>query len=100
MDTAGILVPKIDTAEAQWKLAICGAVPRARYDAEDVVTRFHAWLVRRGLAAKVPDLATFAQDRGFVRRGNTLDTHNAASSYIKDFNDGRFGRMTLELPAE
>jgi ribosome biogenesis GTPase A len=52
------------------------------------------------LAAKVPDLATFAQDRGFVRRGNTLDTHNAASSYIKDFNDGRFGRMTLELPAE
>jgi ribosome biogenesis GTPase A len=100
MDTAGILVPKIDTAEAQWKLALCGAVPRSRYDAEDVVTRFHAWVVRRGFAAKVPDLATFARERGFVRRGNTLDTHNAASSYIKDFNDGRFGRMTLELPAE
>jgi ribosome biogenesis GTPase A len=100
MDTAGILVPKIETPEAQWKLAICGAVPRTRYDAEDVVARFHAWTVRRGAAAKVPDLATYARERGFVRRGNTLDTHNAAWSYIKEFNDGRFGRMTLELPAE
>ena len=30
MDTPGILVPKIADDEAQWKLAICGAVPRDR----------------------------------------------------------------------
>jgi ribosome biogenesis GTPase A len=44
----------------------------------------------------VPDLETFAQSRGFVRRGTVLDTHNAAWSYMKDWSDGKFGRMTLE----
>jgi ribosome biogenesis GTPase A len=28
-----------------------------------------------------------------------LDTHNAARAYIKEWNEGRFGRMTLEEPA-
>jgi ribosome biogenesis GTPase A len=98
MDTAGILVPKIDTPDAQWKLAMVGAVPRARFDAEDVVARFHRWLVASGRAAGIPDLATFAQSRGFMRRGTMLDTHNAAWAYLKDWSDGKFGRMTLEEP--
>jgi ribosome biogenesis GTPase A len=98
MDTAGILLPRIDTAEAQWKLALVGAVPRARFDAEDVVTRFHAWLVATHAAQSVPDLETFAQARGFVRRGTMADMHNAAWAYIKDWSAGRFGRMSLEEP--
>ena len=96
MDTAGILVPKIDTPESQWKLAMVGAVPRARFDAEDVVARFHRWAFANGRASDVPDLETFATSRGFMRRGTVLDTHNAAWSYMKDWNDGKFGRMTLE----
>ena len=92
MDTAGILVPKIDTPEAQWKLALVGAVPRARYDPEDLVTRFTRWAASERPAANVPDLATFAQSRGFVRRGNLVDTHNAATAFLKDFGEGRFGR--------
>jgi ribosome biogenesis GTPase A len=95
MDTAGILAPKIETPEAQWKLALAGAVPRARYEAEDVVARFARWAAAGGRYA-VPDLETFAQSRGFVRRGNLLDAHNAAWSYIKDWNEGKFGRMSLE----
>jgi ribosome biogenesis GTPase A len=95
MDTAGILVPKIDTAEAQWKLALVGAVPRARFDAEEVVTRFATWASANGIAS-VPDLASFAQTRGFMRHGTEAHLHNAAWSYIKDFNEGRFGRITLE----
>jgi ribosome biogenesis GTPase A len=31
-----------------------------------------------------------------MRKGGEVDYHNAAQSYIKDFNDGKFGRMTLE----
>ncbi len=99
MDTAGILVPKIDTPEAQWKLALVGAVPRARYDPEDLVTRFARWAAAERPAANVPDLETFAQSRGFVRRGNLVDTHNAATAFLKEFGDGRFGPMTLEDPA-
>jgi ribosome biogenesis GTPase A len=99
MDTAGILVPKIDTPEAQWMLALTGALPRERFDPEDVVSRFCTWVVDKPGGAGVPTLEAFATERGFVRRGNILDTHNAARSFIKEFNDGGFGRMTLEWPA-
>ncbi|MBV9271706.1 MAG: 50S ribosome-binding GTPase, partial [Candidatus Eremiobacteraeota bacterium] len=99
MDTPGILVPKIESKEAQWKLALVGAVPRERYDPEDISVRFHRWLAERtGGRTKVPDLELFAKTRGFMRKGGEVDYHNAAQSYVKDFNDGKFGRITLEEP--
>lgn len=98
MDTAGILVPKIDTADAQWKLALVGAVPRARFDAEEILARFYRWLCEARPDAIVPDLETFAQSRGFMKRGTMLDTHNAAWAYLKDLGDGKFGRMSFEEP--
>jgi ribosome biogenesis GTPase A len=97
MDTPGILVPKIASPEAQWKLALVGAVPRERYDPEDISIRFHRWLTETTNGrTKVPDIETFARVRGFMRKGGEVDYHNAAQSYIKDFNDGKFGRITLE----
>jgi ribosome biogenesis GTPase A len=95
MDTAGILMPKIDTAQAQWKLALIGAVPRARFDAEEIVARFTQWAGQTGIE-HIPDLETFAQTRGFLQRKPEISLHNAAWSYIKDFNEGRFGRITLD----
>lgn len=100
MDTAGILVPRIDTPDSQWKLAMIGAVPRARFDAEDVVTRFHRWAIAADPQTRVQSLETFAQSRGFYSRGTILNTHNAAWAYMKDWSDGKFGRMTLETPPE
>jgi ribosome biogenesis GTPase A len=97
MDTPGILVPKISSPDAQWKLALVGAVPRERYDPEDVATRFHRWLREATQGrTRVPDLEAYASARGFKRKGGEVDYHNAAQSYIKDFNDGKFGRITLE----
>jgi ribosome biogenesis GTPase A len=99
MDTPGILVPKIASFEAQWMLALTGAIPRERFDAEDVANRFHTWLTATsGGRTKVPSLETFAQTRGFMRKGSEVNYHNAAGSYIKDFNDGKFGRITFEDP--
>ncbi len=100
MDTPGILVPKIADAQAQWKLALVGAVPRDRYDPEDIATRFHRWVLDRSPESKIPSLEEFAISRGFVHRGQEADYHNAAQSYIKDFNDGKLGRITLEKPAD
>lgn len=98
MDTPGILVPKIGSPEAQWKLALVGAVPRDRYDPEDISIRFHRWLAENTKGrTKVPDLEAFARARGFMRKGGEVDYHNAAQSYIKDFNEGKFGRISLEL---
>ena len=97
MDTPGILVPKISSPDAQWKLALVGAVPRERYDPEDIAVRFHKWLVEvTNKRTRVPDLETFAAARGFKRKGGEVNYHNAAQSYIADFNDGKFGRITLE----
>ena len=96
MDTPGILVPKIATPEAQWKLAICGALPRERYDPEHVVDEFYRWAVRERPRAKVPDLQSFAAARGALLRGGSVDYHNAAGSYIREFNEGGFGRISFE----
>ncbi|MBC5799531.1 MAG: ribosome biogenesis GTPase YlqF [Candidatus Eremiobacteraeota bacterium] len=103
MDTAGVLPPKIDDAEHQWKLALVGALPRARFDPEDVVARFCRWYAQthdEGATKRaVPDLATFTQSRGFMRRGTIPDVHNAAWAYLRDWGDGKLGPMTLESPA-
>lgn len=96
MDTPGILVPKIATARAQWMLAISGALPRERYDPEEVAGEFHRWLVRRRPRTRVPSLDAFAGERGFVRRGGAIDYHNAARSYVRELNEGGFGRITFE----
>lgn len=98
MDTPGVLPPKISGATAQWKLALCGAVPRERYDPQEVAAAFHEWLIAQNRNAGVPDLQAFAARRGFVRRGGAIDYHNAAHSYITAFNDGVFGRISLEAP--
>jgi len=99
MDTPGILVPKIATADSQWKLAMIGAVPRERFDPQEVCLHFHRWLMvqSRGKSS-APDLDAFALARGFVRRGGEIDYHNAAQSYVRAFNDGTFGRISLEAP--
>jgi ribosome biogenesis GTPase A len=98
LDTPGLLPPKIATSTAQWKLAICGAVPRDRYDAQLVAAAFHDWLHARDPQTRIPELAAFARRRGFIRRGGELDYHNAAASYIRAFNEGAFGRISLESP--
>ncbi|HZO95446.1 MAG TPA: ribosome biogenesis GTPase YlqF [Candidatus Baltobacteraceae bacterium] len=98
MDTPGILVPKIATPDAQWQLALTGALPRERFDAEEVVGAFAEWARTAVPQLDVPSLETYAGARGFARRGGEPDLHNAAGAYLKDFNDGKFGRITFERP--
>jgi ribosome biogenesis GTPase A len=99
MDTPGILVPKIPSDQAMWMLALTGALPRERYDPEDVIARFAAWAAIHAARLGVPDLETFARERGFVRRGEEIDTHNAAGAYLRAYNEGKFGRLSFEEPA-
>jgi ribosome biogenesis GTPase A len=99
MDTPGILVPKIATPDSQWKLAMIGAVPRERFDPQEVALHFHRWLMVQSKGkSSAPDLDAFAASRGFARRGGEIDYHNAAQSYVRAFNDGTFGRISLEAP--
>lgn len=98
MDTPGVLPPTRLDASAQWKLAICGALPRDRYDPQHVAGAFYGWLVARHPRTRVPSPQAFAAARGFKRRGGEIDHHNAAQSYIRALNDGAFGRISFESP--
>ena len=100
MDTPGLLPPKISGSNAQWKLAICGAVPRALYDPAEVANAFARWISDSRPLSGVPDLQSFAEARGFKRHGGEIDYHNAAQSYIRAFNEGAFGRISLEAPGD
>jgi ribosome biogenesis GTPase A len=103
MDSPGILVPKIASPEAQWMLALTGALPRERFEAEQVVASFNAWISSQPPKpgrSRIPDLETFAKARGFLRKGGEIDLHNAAGAYIADFNDSKFGRLSFEEPPE
>lgn len=99
MDTPGVLVPKITGKAAQWKLAAIGAVPRERFEPQEVAANLSHWLADRG-SCHVPSLETFAAGRGFMRRGGKVDEHNAAQSYLRAFDEGNFGRVSLESPDE
>ncbi|MGH7328674.1 MAG: ribosome biogenesis GTPase YlqF, partial [Polyangiaceae bacterium] len=99
MDTPGILVTKIESREAQWKLAMCGAIPHDRFPTEEVVQTFVHW-VKVHRSRSLPELGTFAQARGMLRAGGELELHTAALAYIKDFNDGKFGRFSFETAPE
>jgi ribosome biogenesis GTPase A len=98
MDTPGVLVPKVASAEAQWRLAVTGALPRQRYDPQDVVARFEAWNEHRTGTRRFPALEEFAAKRGFLRKGGEPDAHNAARAYLAELNAGTFGRLTLDVP--
>jgi ribosome biogenesis GTPase A len=98
MDTPGVLPPSRLEAGAQWKLAICGALPHDRYDPQHVAAAFYSWLIERHPRTRVPSPQAFAAARGFKRRGGEIDYHNAAQSYIRALNDGAFGRISFESP--
>ena len=92
------MMPKIPSDAAMWMLALTGALPRERYDPEDVIGRFATWAAANVPRLNVPGLEAFARDRGFVRRGEELDTHNAAGAYLRAFNEGKLGRLSFEEP--
>lgn len=98
MDTPGILVPKITSSQAQWQLALTGALPRERFDAESVVDAFVGWAQEHRPQLGIPDLETFARARGFARRGGELDLHNAAGAFLRDVAEGKMGRVSFERP--
>ena len=105
LDSPGILMPKIETQNGQWMLALTGALPRERYDARTVIERFHRyWTARQGTAGipseLLPTLEEFAIQRGFRRKGDVLDLENATRQYLKVFNEAGFGRYSFEQPLD
>ena len=123
VDTPGILSPKIPTADAGMRLALCGCCPSHLVGETDIADYLLYWLnthynfsyvdlynmkqptddifeflssvaMERRLVQKVRHI-TYATEKDHVQKYN-LNLNAAASAVIKDFQSGLFGKVLLD----
>ncbi len=113
LDTPGILWPKIDDRETGLRLAITGAIK----DSIVGTTQLSIYLINI-LKKKFPvnlqkfykltpeDLNLFPEDilqkiaenRGCLKRGGAIDAPRAESLVLRDFRQGKLGRLSFDYP--
>lgn len=112
LDTPGIMWPKVNRPETGYKLAIVGVIKETHYPALEVAS-FLLNLIQRyypshltgdfsllGDGSGLEKWGNFALRRGAILAGGQPDIERAAAIFLRDFRNGRLGRVTLELPDE
>jgi ribosome biogenesis GTPase A len=109
MDTPGVLWPKFDDEMVGFKLAVTGAIRDEIVNFEDMAYRLIEFLMDNypGLLNKrygVPEnitapeyLIALSEKRGFLKQGNIVDYLKGAQSLVREFRQGKLGRITLDL---
>jgi ribosome biogenesis GTPase A len=107
LDTSGLLPPKIASEADGQILALLGTIR------EDIIPVYDLALVlleKYGAklfsaresynSSRSPEahLEWYAGLRGFLVKGGAPDLNRAATTLLKEFRDGKLGRITLELP--
>ncbi len=107
LDLPGLLPPKIQSDEDGLKLAMLGAIREELIPAYDlallVLERYGAKLFNwteldSNFDSPEAGLEWYAKKRGFLSKGGEIDEHRAILALLKDFRDGRLGRISLESP--
>jgi len=111
MDTPGILWPKFEDPEAAFRLAVTGAIKEEVFNIYEVAGRLVKWLAesypeavkKRYKLQKLPGetgelLELVGISRGFIGTGGVVDLHKSAHNVLKEFREGKFGRITLDYP--
>ena len=113
LDTPGILWPKIKDRETGLRLAITGAIK----DSIVGTSQLSIYLIGI-LKQKLPDklqkfyqltpenitlfpediLQKIAENRGCRKRGGAVDQHRAESLLLRDFRQGKLGRLSFDYP--
>ena len=113
LDTPGILWPKIKDRETGLRLAITGAIK----DSVVGTTQLSIYLLGI-LKQKLPDklqkfyqltpenvtlfpediLQKIAENRGCLKRGGAIDQSRAESLVLRDFRQGKLGRLSFDHP--
>ena len=112
LDTPGVLWPKFDREFIGYHLGILGsikaeilsAVDLAGYLMNHLIAHYPRQVSLRYKIAAWPQqtqerLLAMGKARGFYLKGAEIDLHKAAESLIRDFQLGRLGRVSLDLPA-
>ena len=112
LDTPGILWPKIRNKEHELRLGLCGCVKddvlgvellgeflwhEMRRIAQGVRWDFYG--LREVPATGEAFLQAVAQRRGMLRPGGVPDLERSAGTVLREFRDGKLGRLTFELPS-
>ncbi|MBQ7650745.1 MAG: ribosome biogenesis GTPase YlqF [Victivallales bacterium] len=111
LDTPGILWPKIRNKKHELLLGLLNILNDELLPPE-LLAEYLAWELERqsipikwdayGLEGAPSDanqlLETIAKKRSFIKPGGKLDTERAAITFVKEFRDGKLGRITLEMP--
>jgi ribosome biogenesis GTPase A len=115
MDLPGVLAPSVINAAAAARLAICNAIPRDSFDAENMLEIFkQAILEFKGnlLSNKHPFVrllkeanhhdpwSLFAEVNNMIIKGGEADRERAIHRILKDFDSGKLGRLTMEIPEQ
>mgnify|MGYP001370656845 CR=1 FL=1 len=112
LDTPGVLWPRIHNKEHELRLGLVGCIRDEVMGLELLAEFLWVELSRQpasavawglyDLAAAPPTFETFmesvARRRGLLRSGGRIDAERTATAVLKDFREGRLGRLTLELP--
>ena len=113
LDTPGILWPKIKDRETGMRLAITGAIKDSivgtsqlniyligilKQKLPDKLQQFYQ--LTRGDLALFPEdiLQKIAENRGCLKRGGAIDQPRAESLVLRDFRQGKLGRLSFDHP--
>ena len=109
LDTPGVLWPKFDDQTVGERLAFTGAVTDRILDVELLAVRLLEILMQEYpelLAARYGELdfevepyellEQIGKRRGFLQRGNVIDTERAANMLLEEYRNCKIGRITLE----
>ena len=112
LDTPGILWPRFESQEVGELLAITGAIKTEVFDSETLAANLmlrlrqmypDALLNRYKLqpaqdASGYELLEAAARKRGFLVSGGEADTERMAITLLREFHEGKLGRLSLERP--
>lgn len=107
LDTPGLLPPKIASKEDAVTLALLGTIREEIIPVYDLVLILLEKYGAKLFADKdsfdpsgspEAQLEWYAGLRGFLVKGGAPDLNRAATTLLKEFRDGRLGRITLEAP--
>ena len=112
LDTPGVLWPKFESQEVGELLALTSAVKTEVFDVEALAANFMLRLARNypeALTARyrlTPDpekngyelLEAAARKRGFLISGGEADINRMANTLLREYHEGKLGRISLEVP--
>jgi ribosome biogenesis GTPase A len=113
LDTPGILWPRISPPACGYRLAFTGAIKDNQFDfeelslfaAEFLSSHYPQALTNRYKLKDIPDepsalLHAIAAKRGCLGKGGIPDLNRVSEILIREFRQGKLGRITLEHPSD